>query len=210
MKTVILAALLMFGSMGLFAQTDSTATSPTNNTSTTPATPPAVDQTPATNTTTNGSMNNSANGTVNAATTTDSTGAANNQMNNMNATGTTNQTMNNNSSWITKPKASLPVHEDLIPADVASAIEQKAGGDQVYDITAVAAPVDSSMMNNNTMNNNTGNSMFSLGPNNNNNVFNSMSSPNLNSSGSFGTQQQQTPGNRTVLKAKSRRKNPKK
>jgi len=53
--------------------------------------------------------------------------------------------------------ASLPVLETYIPPDVVSDIKQKmSGGDQIYDITAVKAPVDSAMMNQNN-NTTTGN-----------------------------------------------------
>jgi len=49
-----------------------------------------------------------------------------------------------------KPTASLPVLETFIAPDVLSDIKQKvSGGDQIYDVTAVKAPVDSSMMHSN-------------------------------------------------------------
>lgn len=75
-------------------------------------------------------------------------------MNNMNSAGSmnSNSMANNSMPMITtpEPKASLPVLESYIPADVISDIKQKVGNtDQIYDITAVKAPMDSSMMNNN-------------------------------------------------------------
>jgi hypothetical protein len=64
---------------------------------------------------------------------------------------------------IVEPKASLPVYETYIAPDIIANIKQKiSGGDQVYDITAVKAPMDSSMMNNNaaaTTTNNSSNNM---------------------------------------------------
>ena len=76
------------------------------------------------------------------------------QMNNMKASGSMNSNSMANGSMAMinteEPKASLPVLETYIPADVILDIKQKVGNsDQIYDITAVKAPMDSSMMNNN-------------------------------------------------------------
>ena len=122
MKKLIVSTICSLFCITMFAQTDS------SNANSNPASTPAM----------------------NSASNTDTS----QHMNNMNAAGSMNSNSMANSSTAmittTEPKAALPVLETYIPADVISDIKQKVGnGDQLYDITAVKAPIDSSMMNNN-------------------------------------------------------------
>src|SRR5665213_1407973 len=109
MKKLLISMICTFFCISLFAQTDSS----------------------------NKNSNSNATPTMNA-TNMDTT----NHMNNMNTFGSMNSNSMANGSMAmintAEPKASLPVLETYIPADVISDIKQKVGNsDQIYDITAV-------------------------------------------------------------------------
>ena len=156
MKTLLMSVICTFMCFTLLAQVDSTNNmNNTNDTSinSIPTPPPAM------NTTTDTSMNNnqstmptmntdtSANTNSNASTNMNS----NNSGTNMNDSSMNANLVNPNNIPGQADYAALPVLETYVPDDIVAGVKQKYPNEVIYDITAVKAPVDSSMMQTDSM-----------------------------------------------------------
>lgn len=153
-----MSVICTFMCFSLFAQVDSTnKLNNTNNDSSMKSTPTMAP--PTMNTTTDSSRNN--NQTTMPTMNTDTSGNMNSNLStNMNSNNS-GMNMNDSSSNanLVNPNnvpgqadyASLPVLETYVPDNIVTEVKQKHPNEVIYDITAVKAPVDSGMMQNDSM-----------------------------------------------------------
>jgi len=131
--------------------------------------------TPATTNTDTMNMNNSnSNNTDNMNNMNSTTTNSTNTMN-MNDTSMNSNLINPNNIPGQTDYAALPVLETYVPADIVAQVKQKYPNQVIYDITAVKAPVDSSMMVTDSM------SMNQNGMNQNNTTMNQTTTTNQDS-----------------------------
>ena len=127
-----------------------------NDTSSTQSTAPTM------NPTTDTTMNNNLQAPPPANNMSGNTDSGMNNMNSSNMSTTSNSnsmSMKDSASNLVNPNnipgqtdyASLPVMETYVPDDIVQQVKTKYPNQVVYDITAVKAPVDSSMMQNDSM-----------------------------------------------------------
>ena len=153
-------AVCTFICFSLFAQVDSTNNrNNTNDTSTNDTSINSTPTQPPMNTTTDTSMNNnqSTMPTMNTDTSANMNSNASTNMNssnsgmNMNDTSMNANLVNPNNIPGQPDYAALPVLETYVPDNIVAEVKQKHPNEVIYDITAVKAPVDSSMMQNDSM-----------------------------------------------------------
>ncbi len=154
MKTLIMSLICTFTCLSLFAQVDSTNnnTNNTNNTNPTTVSPQTTTPTTNNNVTDSSSNMNSNNSNMNSTNSNmNSNNSSNmNSMNNkMDSSSMVNTTNPGQANY-----AALPVRETYIPDNILADVKQEHEGSYIYDITAVKAPMDSSMAQGNSMNQN--------------------------------------------------------
>jgi hypothetical protein len=158
MKTLLMSLICTFTCLSLFAQVDSTNN--TNNTNPTTVTPQTTTPTTNNNATDTAANMNSTNSNMNS--TNSNTNSNNSNMNSNNNMNSNMSSMNrmDSSSMVNTSNiagqahyAALPVLETYVPDNIVAAVKQEHDGSYIYDITAVKAPMDSTMAAN-TMNQN--------------------------------------------------------
>lgn len=149
-----MSVICTFMCFSILAQADTTNNiNNTNNTSDsniniTPTTTPTM------NTTTDTSMNN--NQTTMPTMNTNTSGNMNTNLStstnsNMNDSAMNSNLVNPNNIPGQTDYAALPVLETFVPDNIVAEVKQKYPNEIIYDITAVKAPVDSSMMHTDSM-----------------------------------------------------------
>jgi hypothetical protein len=149
MKTLLTSVICTFLCFSLFAQVDSTNNTNTNNDSSMNSTPAITP--PTMNTTTDTSMNNNQTPMPTMNTDTSANMNSNNSGMNMSDSSMNANLVNPNNIPGQSDYAALPVLETYVPDDIVAQVKQKHTNEVIYDITAVKAPVDSSMMHTDSM-----------------------------------------------------------